>query len=142
MIYVYFFFFSSRRRHTRYWRDWSSDVCSSDLDTHLGEAILGLLAVERRLAQVTEDEMHVGTARQHAHTVARVQQLRGHRLRALDRPLLALAERLGGRDLQRHRLARDHVLERTALLAREDGRVDLLGQLLGAQDHASAGATE
>src|SRR3712207_7094260 len=30
MIFV-FFFFSSRRRHTRYWRDWSSDVCSSDL---------------------------------------------------------------------------------------------------------------
>src|SRR3712207_7336220 len=27
-----FFFFSSRRRHTRYWRDWSSDVCSSDLN--------------------------------------------------------------------------------------------------------------
>ena len=25
------FFFASRRRHTRYWRDWSSDVCSSDL---------------------------------------------------------------------------------------------------------------
>src|SRR5258707_11312757 len=24
-------FFSRRRRHTRYWRDWSSDVCSSDL---------------------------------------------------------------------------------------------------------------
>src|SRR5882757_10332038 len=24
-------FFSSRGRHTRYWRDWSSDVCSSDL---------------------------------------------------------------------------------------------------------------
>src|SRR3712207_802261 len=27
----FFFFFSSRRRHTRYWRDWSSGVCSSDL---------------------------------------------------------------------------------------------------------------
>src|SRR5206468_6088736 len=26
------FFFSSRRRHTRSDRDWSSDVCSSDLD--------------------------------------------------------------------------------------------------------------
>src|SRR3712207_3026752 len=26
-----FLFLSSRRRHTRYWRDWSSDVCSSDL---------------------------------------------------------------------------------------------------------------
>src|SRR5476651_1536021 len=30
---TFFFFFSSRRRHTRYWRDWSSDVCSSDLTT-------------------------------------------------------------------------------------------------------------
>src|SRR5437762_6044729 len=28
-----FFFFSSRRRHTRYIDDWSSDVCSSDLTT-------------------------------------------------------------------------------------------------------------
>src|SRR5690606_41186466 len=27
----YYFFFSSRRRHTRFSRDWSSDVCSSDL---------------------------------------------------------------------------------------------------------------
>src|SRR2546422_10954812 len=29
---MFFFFFSSRRRHTRCSRDWSSDVCSSDLD--------------------------------------------------------------------------------------------------------------
>src|SRR5206468_5571047 len=29
--YFFFFFFSSRRRHTRSDRDWSSDVCSSDL---------------------------------------------------------------------------------------------------------------
>src|SRR3989440_8241380 len=28
---LFFFFFSSRRRHTRSDRDWSSDVCSSDL---------------------------------------------------------------------------------------------------------------
>src|SRR5207253_8425801 len=28
---LFFFFFSSRRRHTRWPRDWSSDVCSSDL---------------------------------------------------------------------------------------------------------------
>src|SRR5690606_25813928 len=28
------FFFSSRRRHTRFSRDWSSDVCSSDLTKH------------------------------------------------------------------------------------------------------------
>src|SRR5256884_6606055 len=30
------FFFSSRRRHTRCSRDWSSDVCSSDLGAELG----------------------------------------------------------------------------------------------------------
>src|SRR6476620_2958903 len=38
-----FFFFSSRRRHTRYWRDWSSDVCSSDLD---GGIVAGLWGYE------------------------------------------------------------------------------------------------
>src|SRR2546422_5594047 len=31
LIFIFFFFFSSRRRHTRCSRDWSSDVCSSDL---------------------------------------------------------------------------------------------------------------
>src|SRR5438067_8333172 len=30
-IYIFVFFFSSRRRHTRSKRDWRSDVCSSDL---------------------------------------------------------------------------------------------------------------
>src|SRR5690606_39786811 len=30
-LFVFIFFFSSRRRHTRFSRDWSSDVCSSDL---------------------------------------------------------------------------------------------------------------
>src|SRR5438105_10104951 len=37
-----FFFFSSRRRHTRSTRDWSSDVCSSDLGEldHLHQAFL------------------------------------------------------------------------------------------------------
>src|SRR5690606_40931352 len=34
LIYL-FFFFSSRRRHTRFSRDWSSDVCSSDLTSCL-----------------------------------------------------------------------------------------------------------
>src|SRR2546428_13848382 len=30
-MYIFYLFFSSRRRHTRSDRDWSSDVCSSDL---------------------------------------------------------------------------------------------------------------
>src|SRR5690348_2684135 len=37
-----FFFFSSRRRHTRWTGDWSSDVCSSDLHLRRG-ATVGLL---------------------------------------------------------------------------------------------------
>src|SRR5215469_18460136 len=34
------FFFSSRRRHTRSLRDWSSDVCSSDLQQAFGPECL------------------------------------------------------------------------------------------------------
>src|SRR5690606_2323811 len=40
-------FFSSRRRHTRFSRDWSSDVCSSDLDDRVQ------LAGSRQSGQVT-----------------------------------------------------------------------------------------
>src|SRR2546430_10387700 len=35
-MYFLFFFFSSRRRHTRFDCDWSSDVCSSDLESGYG----------------------------------------------------------------------------------------------------------
>src|SRR5215510_13062202 len=43
---MFFFFFSSRRRHTRWPRDWSSDVCSSDLEgiALIGESQLGPVA--------------------------------------------------------------------------------------------------
>src|SRR5206468_7691777 len=50
-----FFFFSSRRRHTRSDRDWSSDVCSSDLLQQLSEStrsparLAGVLALGFRL---------------------------------------------------------------------------------------------
>src|SRR2546426_7385536 len=50
-----FFFFSSRRRHTRLQGDWSSDVCSSDLsvrktfDSLRVELLEGALAVHCRL---------------------------------------------------------------------------------------------
>src|SRR3712207_9574629 len=47
-----FFFFSSRRRHTRYWRDWSSDVCSSDLG-----AVAGLIGLPDLLGRT----YHFGT---------------------------------------------------------------------------------
>src|SRR5216683_4563551 len=43
MLFLFFFFFSSRRRHTRSDRDWSSDVCSSDLQkpADIEEVVLG-----------------------------------------------------------------------------------------------------
>src|SRR5690606_40897067 len=44
------FFFSSRRRHTRFSRDWSSDVCSSDLA--IAQRIR-YLELGRKLDQIT-----------------------------------------------------------------------------------------
>src|SRR5207253_8043575 len=47
------FFFSSRRRHTRWPRDWSSDVCSSDL-TPIPEEIARFLGPRRPVSGVRE----------------------------------------------------------------------------------------
>src|SRR5437870_13866326 len=63
-----FFFFSSRRRHTRWPRDWSSDVCSSDLIRIL--VVAELVAAHERarephldLAQeVRGDALEIGRA--------------------------------------------------------------------------------
>src|SRR2546423_5578927 len=41
------FFFSSRRRHTRFDFDWSSDVCSSDLLAAWQIGLLGRAGIER-----------------------------------------------------------------------------------------------
>src|SRR3989440_9556135 len=48
---ISFFFFSSRRRHTRSDRDWSSDVCSSDLK-ELGATVADGAAAAARGAEV------------------------------------------------------------------------------------------
>src|SRR2546430_8345130 len=47
LLFELFFFFSSRRRHTRFDCDWSSDVCSSDLD---GAELLQLGVAQTRRA--------------------------------------------------------------------------------------------
>src|SRR6266699_3855159 len=51
----FFFFFSSRRRHTRCGRDWSSDVCSSDLEAMAGVvAGLDLSRIRTRICAAGE----------------------------------------------------------------------------------------
>src|SRR5687768_17904748 len=81
LIFFFFFFFSSRRRHTRCSRDWSSDVCSSDLR-----------AASRR-AYLRKPYQHVG----HRHLApprsrARAVASRGERAAAADQ-LERLVER-------------------------------------------------
>src|SRR5207302_4734190 len=49
-----FFFFSSRRRHTRFSRDWSSDVCSSDLHVRAFAKRQGLVAEAMTVLQKQE----------------------------------------------------------------------------------------
>src|SRR3712207_8927976 len=52
----FLFFFSSRRRHTRYWRDWSSDVCSSDLAAHGHRRPRHLILLEAGKDSVAEED--------------------------------------------------------------------------------------
>src|SRR5438105_11593776 len=52
----FFFFFSSRRRHTRSTRDWSSDVCSSDLVIDVAKALIGDRKIEIQIVGVRPGE--------------------------------------------------------------------------------------
>src|SRR5690242_20971199 len=56
---MFAFFFSSRRRHTRLTCDWSSDVCSSDLEPTIAEQ--GANAVVDRIAKLARAS--IGAAR-------------------------------------------------------------------------------
>src|SRR5690606_39734145 len=63
----FFFFFSSRRRHTRFSRDWSSDVCSSDLGAPLRHfpslaALLTAVAADGFRRLVAEIDGHLARA--------------------------------------------------------------------------------
>src|SRR5207245_6835548 len=90
---LFFFFFSSRRRHTRCYRDWSSDVCSSDLTAPARSTVEPRpgLRVDRAGAVVhleepceTRRELRVGGlgvqayAGGHLHVVAHRREVRQH----------------------------------------------------------------
>src|SRR5712675_3007938 len=72
----FFFFFSSRRRHTRCSRDWSSDVCSSDLDP------VGDFCVEiaDRITFVGERHRHLRAVRSEERRVGKSVDLGGRRI--------------------------------------------------------------
>src|SRR5208282_276503 len=91
------FFFSSRRRHTRCYRDWSSDVCSSDLERLEPDGELAELFRCDLLAEASE-AYEIGEA--HGH-LARAGQLSA--------PALQLADHLALRGM--HEMQRQHVAD-------------------------------
>src|ERR671919_311308 len=107
-----FFFFSSRRRHTRLQGDWSSDVCSSDLDR--GEDVLPA-GPARALAAVAGDAMAAGADAPElldvdVHELARAgalvaDDLRTRQGRPQSRGAMAAQDRVHGRGGQAERPA-------------------------------------
>src|SRR3712207_4531485 len=51
-------YISSRRQHTRYWRDWSSDVCSSDLFGGRLGALARCRSARSRRAPARSHDLH------------------------------------------------------------------------------------
>src|SRR5206468_8344728 len=82
------FFFSSRRRHTRSDRDWSSDVCSSDLDRAGGGDVEALDDTFDRKSR----DFVAGVAGEAAHALALGAEHQGHAAAGEERPGQRLAE--------------------------------------------------
>src|SRR5256886_1475120 len=79
-----FFFFSSRRRHTRFDCDWSSDVCSSDLTAmmfHLGgeDRVTGAWSGIHAHAS-TRFQIRYEVLDNHRDTIGRIQKLDGNKV--------------------------------------------------------------
>src|SRR5256886_2926589 len=129
-----FFFFSSRRRHTRFDCDWSSDVCSSDLQRLDDRVVDPVLAYE--VPRELDDLRVLGG------NDARVPVANGRDRRLRDAELARLA-RLGTPDIDRVELARDrhrghdaHAHVERALEADERAQMrEAAGQLGGVQEH-------
>src|SRR6266487_2403213 len=83
--FVCFFFFSSRRRHTRWTGDWSSDVCSSDLEGR--DRQQALQSLERGIAVI-----QVFSRERPALTLSEVARLTGITRATARRILLTLEE--------------------------------------------------
>ena len=111
-----------------------------DRDVRLAEHRLGFLAGDALGAQIHQHHVAFGAAADDAQA-ALLQRL-GHRLGVLDHLLLVRLEPGAERFLERHRLGGDHVHQRAALQAGEDGAVDGLLVLGLHQDDAAARAAQ
>src|SRR5438105_6649266 len=97
-----FFFFSSRRRHTRSTRDWSSDVCSSDLVTlENGEEVTTNIAAAMNPASLAVMQGAVGTighlyVSKEVITAPNGEKIHQRRMHLRDHPLYAVGTRVRG----------------------------------------------
>src|SRR5256884_8922978 len=114
------FFFSSRRRHTRCSRDWSSDVCSSDLVPAAGSAGVRV----RRNRRGARDDARRGPRALSpcGETLEGAHVLNSHELP--DAKLQEIAQRLGARAAERLDVERtaEAVVARLRTEARAEGR--------------------
>src|SRR6266498_5716588 len=80
MLLNFFFFFSSRRRHTRCGRDWSSDVCSSDLDAIAVIHVMGCGKNPQRRWVLDADLTAAFDRIDHAHLLAKLGSFPGREM--------------------------------------------------------------
>src|SRR5690606_40443710 len=73
-----FFFFPSRRRHTSFSRDWSSDVCSSDLESEEARIMHAADAGHERRERA--DDRHEAREHDRLAAVPFVETLRAHEM--------------------------------------------------------------
>src|SRR5437870_6892320 len=101
VLFFVYFFFSSRRRHTRWPRDWSSDVCSSDLVLLVTAPLLdasGAGGDEQDLAGRMGVPCGAGTGLKRDQAAGRARRVRGGGERVnTDRPREVLSRALRGR---------------------------------------------
>src|SRR5205809_2899215 len=100
---INFFFFSSRRRHTRCSRDWSSDVCSSDLTALRDDAgkLVGFGKVTRDFTERRQAQQALENEVAERRTAERRLQNSEKSLRALSLHLLRT------QDEERRRIGRE-----------------------------------
>src|SRR5262245_14643136 len=128
------------RHHRRTRIEWNRVAVDGDADRR--QPVFGLLTVDIGVAQVHQHQVHISTPGQNGDprvTDIRLAQPLGQDLCTVGAAALTLTEIRPGGHLEGHRLARDDMLQRPALLPREDGGVELLGdvRLVGEDDSAA-----